>query len=167
MSKQLRIPFFGMLLGLLAGILLSTACDISGSNDVVRQVSLNIAGVYTNDGGIASSQSGTPITVLSIQQRGDQLDVVDNLGARWTGSIGRADSNLATFTLNGLTNTGVAVTITGSIAVDGTSASMSGTWIEPNLRSVVSATATVAGVITPTPVPTVEPVATATPIPTT
>ena len=94
------------------------------------------------------------------------MDAVDNLGALWRGSIGRADDTLVTFTLTGLTNTGVAVTISGSIAVDGTTASMSGTWIEPSIRSVVSATATVAGVITPTPVPTDVPSSTPTPTPT-
>lgn len=154
---------------LLCGSLLFTACEISGSNDVTRQVSLNVTGSYVNEGGIASRQSGGTITLLAISQRGDQLSAVDNLGARWTGTIGRADGNLATVTLQGMTNTGVEVVISGSIVIEGTTGTLTGTWIEPNLRAPVSAAAAVAPISTPTPnataVPTENPSATATPTP--
>ena len=146
-----------------AGSLLFVACDISSADDVTRTVSLNVSGSYQNGSGIAGRQSGTPITLLAVTQRGDQLTAVDNLGARWTGTVGRADGNLATVTLRGLTNTGVEVVITGTVTIDGTTGALTGTWIEPNLRSTVSATATVQPV--PTPVPTAVPGATATPVP--
>jgi hypothetical protein len=152
----------------LSGVLLFTACEISSPDDVTRQVTLNVSGSYTNGSGIAGQQSGSTITLLSITQSGDQLFAVDNLGARWTGSIGRADGNVATVNLRGLTNSGVEVVIAGAISIDGTTGTLSGTWIEPNLRSTVNATANgVAPVPTavPTAVPTQIPGATATPIP--
>lgn len=154
---------------LLSSVLLFTACEISGSNDVVRQVSLNIAGAYTNGSGIPANQTGNRITLLSVQQRGDQLNAVDNQGGSWSGSIGRADTSLATFTLKGATTAGQSVTLTGTIVVNGNNASMTGTWIEPSLRSAASATASVAGAVVPAPNPTANPLPTtnpaATPIP--
>lgn len=149
-----------MLLGIVACVSLLTACDISSADEVTRQVSLNIAGSYTNAGGIPANQTGNTISLLSISQRGDQLNAVDDQGARWTGTIGRADGTLATFTLDGATSAGQEVVLTGTIVVDGTTATLSGTWIEPSLRSVATATATVSGVVTPTPTPTATPVPT-------
>lgn len=157
-SKLCRVlPWASALL--FSSVLFFTACDISGSDDVVRQVSLNIAGAYTNDSGIPENQSGNRVTLLSIQQRGDQLSAVDNQGGNYSGSIGRADENLATFTLNGATSAGESVTLTGTVVVEGTSASLTGTWIEPSLRSSARASATVSGQVTPsgTPTPTSAP----------
>jgi hypothetical protein len=166
--KPLFRTFFPWLTTLvLASSLLFTACEISGSNDVVRQVSLNIAGAYSNSSGIPANQTGNRVTQLSIQQRGDQLDAVDNQGGRWSGSIGRADGTLATFTLKGATSAAQSVTLTGTIVVEGNNGTLTGTWIEPSLQSAASATANVAGVITPTATPAAAtgPVATATPLP--
>ncbi|MGA0368646.1 MAG: hypothetical protein ACO3N7_04265, partial [Kiritimatiellia bacterium] len=100
-------------------------------------------------------------------QSGDRLSAVDNTGAPWAGSIGRAEGNIATFTLDGSTSAGAAVVLTGTIVVNGSSASLSGTWIEPSLRSAASAEATVAARATPTAQPTGSPTLTptATPIP--
>lgn len=165
-SEKNPTPVFLVTL-LCAACLGFIGCEISGGDETVRQVSLQIAGTYRNDSGIASRQSGTVITTLTLLQSGDRIEAVDNLGARWTGSIGRADSSVATVTLRGLTSTGVQVVITGEIRVNGTTATLSGIWVEPNLRSPVSADATVAASSTPTPEPnpTGTPGPTATPTP--
>jgi hypothetical protein len=139
------------------GALLLVSCEISSPSDTVRQVSLNVTGTYRNGEGIADRQSGTRITQLTITQQGDQLTVLDNLGAVWSGSIGRAEGNVALVNLRGRASTGVEVVITGSIVVEGTTGTLTGTWIEPSLRSPVRATASVSPVATPTPAPTVVP----------
>lgn len=137
----------------LFALLFFSACEISGGNETVREVPIRLAGSYVNEEGIPTRQSGDAITRLTISQSGDRLDAVDNLGARWRGSIGRADSNLATITLNGLTNNGVEVVLTGSITVNGTDARLTGTWVEPGLTAAASARATVAPAPEPTPGP--------------
>lgn len=146
-------PLFLLASVSIAALLFFSACEISGRNETVREVSINVAGSYVNSSGIPSNQSGSRITLLAISQSGDRLNAVDNLGARWNGSIGRAQSNLATITLRGMTNSGVEVVITGTITVNGTDARLTGTWVEPGLASPVSATATVAAAPVPTPVP--------------
>ncbi|MDA3872348.1 MAG: hypothetical protein PF795_00095, partial [Kiritimatiellae bacterium] len=137
----------------IVSLLFFSACEISGGNETVREVSLNVSGSYVNESGIPSNQSGDRITLLAISQSGNRLNAVDNLGARWNGSIGRAESNLATVTLKGLTNNGVQVVITGTITVNGTDARLTGTWVEPGLTSPVSAQANVAATPEPTPAP--------------
>jgi hypothetical protein len=151
------IPWLGIFL--CSASLLLVSCEISSPSETVRQVSLNVTGTYRNGEGIADRQSGTRITQLTITQQGDQLTVLDNLGAVWSGSIGRAEGNVALVTLRGRTSTGVEVVITGSIVVEGTTGTLTGTWIEPNLRSPVRATASVSPVATPTPAPTGVPTA--------
>lgn len=157
MKRNIGMWFPWLTMAFCGGVLLLVSCEISSPGDTVRQVSLNVTGAYRNGDGIPDRQSGTRITELTITQQGDQLTVVDNLGARWTGSIGRADGNVALVTLRGQTNTGVEVVITGSIVIEGTTGTLTGTWIEPNLRSPVRATASVSPVATPTPAPTVTP----------
>src|SRR5690606_16763717 len=98
-------------------------------------------------------------------QSGDRLNAVDNQGGRWNGSIGRADAGLATFNLKGATSSGAEVILTGTIVVNGTDATLTGTWVEPGLTAAASAQATVAAAPEPTPVP--QPRPNPTPIPTT
>jgi hypothetical protein len=153
--KQTRTSWICLITAGLAGVLLLfSACEISGGNETVRNVSIRIGGSYVNSSGIPSNQSGNRITQLAITQSGDRLDAVDNFGGRWNGSIGQAESNLATFTLKGMTSAGAEVVLTGTITVDGTNATLSGTWIEPSLRAAASAQASVAPAPLPTPVPT-------------
>ena len=134
-------------------ILFSSGCDISSGDDTVRQVSLSIAGTYENGDGIPVRQSGDRVTRFSITQNGDQLTAIDNFGRRWTGRIGRATDVLATITLRGQTTENVEVVISGTIQVDGTSATLTGIWAEPDLNAEISATATVSGAPAPTPTP--------------
>jgi hypothetical protein len=149
-----------------AFLLLTTGCEISDGDETVREVSISISGSYRNAGGIPERQSGATITQLTLSQNGDQLTAIDNEGTRWTGTIGRATNALATVNLRGLTTTGVEVVITGTINIEGTTATLTGLWVEPALTAEVNATASVAGSPTPTPTPAGTPSATVTPTPT-
>jgi hypothetical protein len=168
--KSIRLAlslFSASLLGSL--FLLTGGCEISDGDETVREVSISVSGSYRNPNGIPERQSGATITQLTLSQNGDQLSAVDNEGTRWTGTIGRASESLATLNLRGRTTTGVEVIITGSIQVEGTTATLTGVWVEPALTSEVNASASVSPVPTATPgpdvtaTPTATPTATATP----
>jgi len=161
LSKSVTLHIFSTLsVAISLGFL---GCEISSGNETVRQVSVQVAGVYRNSGGIASNQSGDQITSLNLLQSGERLDGIDNNGNQWTGTIGRADNSVATVTITGRTSNGVQVVITGEIRVEGTTAFLSGIWVEPSLRSTVSAEASVTP--SPEPTPTGTPGATVTPTP--
>jgi len=140
-----------------AALFLMPGCDISGGNSAIREVALNISGTYSNSGGIPERQSGNRIIRFSLSQTGDRLQAVDNQGASWSGSIGRASDSEATFTLKGMTSVGAEVVLTGTITVDGTDATMRGTWVEPGITAGAAASATVAPQPTPTPDPSPTP----------
>jgi hypothetical protein len=162
--KLFSACIFSLSVSVIAALaLLQGGCDISNGSDVIRNVSINVNGTYVNDGGIPERQSGAKITRLSILQTGDELNIVDNEGTRWTGRINNAGDNNAAITLRGMTTTGIEVVITGSISVSGTTATLSGLWVEPGLTAAASATASVAAAPTATPGPTVSPTSTPTP----
>lgn len=149
-------------------LLLQAGCEIDGGDETVRTVSVNVEGTYRNGSGIPERQSGNRVTQLTLVQSGDQLTAIDNQGARWSGTIGRAGADSATLTLRGMTSNGVEVVITGTITVSGTNATLSGLWVEPGLNSGVSASASdVAPQPTATPPAnnTPDPGATSTPVP--
>jgi len=147
-------------------VLLTGGCEIDSGDEVVREVSLSVRGTYTNAAGISTNQTGATITSLSISQSGDQITARDNEGTRWTGTIGRASDTLATITLRGLTTEGTEVVITGTIEISGTTATLTGVWVEPTLTGEVTATASVSGVPTATPTTDPDPGSTPTPTPT-
>jgi hypothetical protein len=80
---------------------------------------------------------------MVISQFGNQLQAVDNNGILFTGSIGDIVSASTTFTLNGVTTGGEAVTINGNLRASGTTATMTGTWAEPSLFSSIYGTASI------------------------
>jgi hypothetical protein len=120
-------------------------CDVSSSSTVARRT-LAVAGVYRNpEGGrIVDRNSGAAVTSLSLQQYGDRIEAVDNNGRLFRGTIGGENGSVASFEMKGDTTSGVAVTLTGTIAVDGTASRMQATWIEPSLLGTLVASATVA-----------------------
>ncbi len=122
-----------------AGVLLSGGCRLESANTAIRDVPINVAGIYTNNGArIMSAHSGAAITRFNIIQDGSRLQAVDNHMNIWNGDIGRvtveegADA-LATFNLRGITTDGVEGMMTGTFSVSGTSAVMRGTYAEPEL----------------------------------
>lgn len=139
-------------------ILLMTSCDIQSGDDTVRNVSVRVAGNYVNESGLSVRQSGARTTRLSLTQSGNQLFAVDEHNIRWKGSISRTDGNIfAAFTLKGGTTAGGEVTLTGDIRIEGSTATMSGLWIEPGFTSSLSARAAVTPVPDPGPEPEPDP----------
>lgn len=140
------LPFFSLLIFL-------TGCDISTGDDVSRNVGIRLSGSYTNPEGIPERQSGKQITRFTLSQSGDKLFVIDNEGTRWNGRIGSVEDSSATVTLRGLTTDRNEVVITGVIRVEGTTATFTGTWVEPGFSSPVFAEASVSRQPQPTPTP--------------
>lgn len=138
---------------LAASVLLFSGCEVNSANVVNRNVGVDYTGIYTGtattNGTIATQNSGAPITQFNLSQTGDILEAVDNNGAIWKGSIGNspdATSPQASFTMKGKTTVGANVTISGALnktAATATTATMSGTWIEPNFFATISAAGSV------------------------
>lgn len=124
------------------GVLIS-GCETDSSNTVIRNVDITVEGYYSGSP-IVSQNTGASITSLNLRQTGDQLEAIDNNNSVFSGTIGQVtDSSVASFTITGLTTVGNEATISGSITVSGSQATMNGTWIEDSLYGSVYATATV------------------------
>ena len=122
---------------------LIAGCETDSAEQVYRQVDITVEGYYTGSP-IVSQNTGAAITSLNLRQAGDQLEAIDNNNSVFSGTIGQVtDSSIATFTITGLTTVGNEATISGSITVEGTQATMRGTWIEDSLFGSVYATASV------------------------
>lgn len=136
-------------LGLIASLVWN-GCEISSSSSVER-TTLYIAGLYRNSDGspIVDRNSGAPVRSLNVRQTGDRLDAVDNNGRLFRGRFTAESETRGVLELRGTTTTGVEVTISGTIAVAGSKAYLSGTWIEPGLFGVIGAQADL--LVTPAP----------------
>ncbi len=138
-----------MLPGVFVAVLVSSTfymgCRISSSDSVTRNVDINVAGLYEGqlDGRVISQHTGSAIRRLNVIQDGDRLQAIDNNGLIFRGRIGSVQNGSATFNLNGSTTTGQEGVISGTISVEGNTATMRGTWAEPTLFGNVLATAEV------------------------
>ncbi len=122
------------------------ACEIDSADTVHRDVDIYVAAVYRHpDAGshLVQNNSGQPIDQLDLRQDGDDLEAIDNNGSIYRGTIGQVDNGTASFTLEGANSIGNKATISGTISVSGSSATMRGTWIEATLYSTVYGVATV------------------------
>jgi len=130
-AKNLLFVLPPLLMGMLLG------CEVGSPNNVTPVTSGNYAGVYTNptNGVLVTGNTGAAVTSLTITQFGSQLNGVDNNGILFHGTVVEANTNDASFTLNGATTTGAAVTITGSFQ-GSSSYIMSGTWSEPTVSVI-------------------------------
>lgn len=139
-----------------------SACEVDSANTVNRDVQVNFSGIYRKSDGsqLPSQQTGAPVTQFDLRQSGDRLELVDNNGILWKGSIGNspdASNPDATFTVGGRTTAGQDVTISGNLRKDSasaTTASMNGTWIEPGFYATIQAFASVSSTPTNNPTPT-------------
>lgn len=124
-----------------------TACETQSGTDTIREVGLDISGVYENTSGgdLVSRSSGKAVSQLNLTQRGSELTGVDNNGVLFRGSVGRVGDNTAGFTLKGVSTEGQDVTINGTINVSGTTGTMTGRWIENTLLANVSGEAVIPG----------------------
>lgn len=144
------------LVTMLASTTLYMGCKIDSADSVIRNVRINVAGLYQGETGeannrVMSQHTGAAITQLNVVQDGDRLQAVDNNGLIFRGTIGNAtggsgvgatDSS-ASFTLEGQTTAGAEGIISGTISVADDVATMRGTWAEPSLFGNVLATASV------------------------
>lgn len=131
-------------------LLAQTGCKIDSADSVIRDVPINVAGVYRNaDGRIITQHTGAAITSMNVIQNGSELQGIDNNGMVFRGSIGsvtgEGNARLASFTLRGLTTAGQEGVISGTFSASGNEATMRGTWAEPTTFGNVLATASVAG----------------------
>lgn len=130
-----------------AGVMLGVVgCEFGSPNRTERQVGVNIDGFYTGqlaEGRLTSSNSGAPVTSLNLRQAGASLEGQDNNGRRFAGSINGESENRVPFTLEGQTTAGARVTLIGTVNISGTTATMTGTWVEPDRTANVLASTTV------------------------
>lgn len=144
---------FGWALTLMPLLILALCgCEVGSADSVVRMVAIDFSGFYQGYGTNGSQMvvppnSGTEVTLLNLRQNGDQLEAIDNNGLVFRGTLGNLVDTTASFTLEGQTTVGQAVTISGTLNGSGTEATMRGTWIEPSQYSTLSAK----GVINPSP----------------
>jgi hypothetical protein len=130
-----------LLLGL-AAVGLLPGCEVGNPNDVVAGANGNFSGSYIGASGglMVSGNSGAPVSSLTLSQMGNQLQAVDNNGGMFKGTVGdilyvggNSSSNVnAAFTLQGVTSVGAAVTINGTLIGSGSTATMTGQWVEPD-----------------------------------
>ena len=148
-----------LLAAALAGVALLAGCEISGSDETVRNLPIDFSGYYYNNSGsnslLVSNNSGAAIKTMTLRQAGDKLEAVDNNGSLLKGTIGNVLGNNASFTLSGKTTAGADGTLSGNLLHSGESqATMSGTWIEPGIYGQVYGIATIAPPQTNTPINT-------------
>lgn len=140
------VPALTAMLTAVAATAVFTGCEIDSAESTVRNVNLIVQGFYTgSSGNLVQNNTGNSIANLDLRQNGDQLEGVDNNGLIFRGTLGRVDTveQQASFTITGSTTAGQEGSFTGVIDVDGTTATMQGTWVEPSLFSTFSGTATV------------------------
>ncbi len=125
----------------LAGLTGWTGCELGSADESARASPLNVAGLYKDSAGgaIVSKSTGGTITQFNVIQRGDQLQVIDNLGRVYNGTL----SDNGYFELRGVGPGGFEVLITGNIGTTTSTQTMTGTWVEPNLYATVRATTAV------------------------
>lgn len=148
MKKLTTYLATGAATALLTTMALLNGCTGGDSAEgIVRSVGLIVEGFYMHsDPGsfMVQRTSGADVTSLDLSQNGDLLQGFDNNGVLFTGTIGNVtDTNLASFIMEGQSTAGQPATISGTISVEGTTATMRGTWIEPTLASAVFGVATV------------------------
>ena len=145
MSSRLRLLLFLALLPL--GALLTACIDSSSGSDLVREVGLNVAGLYQgNDGAnLVSQTSGADVTQMNITQSGSQITGIDNNGNLYRGNINQVSGDSAGFTMKGLTSSGAEATISGAFNVSGDTSNLSGRWIEPTILASINGSSFVPG----------------------
>ena len=145
MKNRLWLVFLPLLLvGFLAcGLLLG--CETGYTNGTGGGLGGSFTGLYTSPTGglIVASTSGKPVSFFNLTQSGGDLSAVDNNGVSYQGTLSAVNITSATFTLQGTTSAGTAVTITGSLLASGSIGTLNGTWIEPSLTSTIYGTATI------------------------
>ena len=147
MKKRKPWALVLFLSGLVTVSIAILGCTGDSAEGIVRNVGLIVQGFYmhpTEGSSLVSQTSGAPITAMNLRQSGDQLEGIDNNNNIFRGTIGQVVDNAnASFTLSGKSTSGADATLSGTITVEGTTATMRGTYIEPTLFGTVYGQATV------------------------
>ena len=148
---KIKFLFAWTILGLGLAVGIMTGCEIDSAENSTRNPGLTVEGFYIGQGGgpIVPSTTGNPVQNMNLMQNGDQLEVIDNNGIIFRGSLGQVVDDRASFTLRGQATSGQEATISGNFNVDGTTSTMRGSWIENSLVSTVFGTAVVPSNRTP------------------
>ena len=130
---------------LVAGFLVFTGCESDSGEEAIRNVGLQVSGLYRNpnNGPVVSQNSGDTISQIDLRQTGDQLEGITDAGTVFRGTIGQATETRATFNMTGQSSSGAEATMSGNIDVEGAVGTMQGSWIEPTLFATVFGVATV------------------------
>lgn len=156
---MIKRTFYG-LVSAAATVAILSACSIESANDVIRQVNVNVAGVYRNNdssrngGRFVSVNSGSQVTFLDVRQTGNQLEAIDNNAIIFRGTVGDPRDNQAQFNIEGRTTAGNRALISGTISIGDGRGIMSATWIEDNLVGTVYGVANGPSISTNQPPPT-------------
>jgi len=156
MSSRLRFLVF--LAALPVAALLSACIDSSSGSDFVREVGLNVNGLYqgANGANLVSQTSGADVTQMNIRQTGSEITGIDNNGNLYRGNINQVSGDSAGFTMKGVTSSGAEATINGAFNVSGDTSTINGRWIEPTVLASISGSSFIPG---RTPDPTTNDVA--------
>jgi hypothetical protein len=147
MNKSTWLIILALLPIAISAVIFS-GCETNSGDDFIRNVAINITGHYKAPEGNSSIVypcSGKCPEYLNLSQYGDSIEAFDDNGLVYKGTIGSVNSEAksCTFTMTGKSQAGADVTMNGTIQVDGTSATMEGSWIEPNLYGAIYAVGSV------------------------
>lgn len=136
-----------VVLGGLLAIGLLPGCEVGNPNTVEVTANGNFSGRYSNGSSpMVNNNSGNAINTLALNQAGNQLEAVDNNGILFKGTLGDILNASASFTLNGVTTAGQTVAVNGTLRASGTTATMTGIWVEPGVYSSIYGTASIAAI---------------------
>ncbi len=168
-TAAFRVLAFGLALPLAA--LALAGCDVDSVDSTTSLLADNEGNVYNYSGLYMNTeqgstngygalvfpegkQSGAVLIWLRLLQYGSVLEGYDSAGLTWSGKISAQNGEVATFSLQGKTTAAQAVEIFGTLAYASQQSTMDATWIEPAFAGSIFAQATVAPVVTNSPVPT-------------
>ena len=129
--------------------LLFLGCEGGSSNDVISNVSADFSGLYSgNTEGTESlikhpSDGSTIIRSLQLIQTGSELEAFDNFGGAYRGNIQYMVETEATFILEDPATGGNQVTMTGTLAGSGDTATMRGAYITPGYTANIYGSASI------------------------
>ncbi|NCD31819.1 MAG: hypothetical protein EOL87_00225 [Spartobacteria bacterium] len=141
------------LVGCVLALILVAGCEVGSGDTVTRDVDANITGRY--DGSpLVETSDNADISWLYIEQTGDDLQGYDNHGIHFGGSIGSVSDGgmLVSINMDGHSKSGAEGTLSATINVSGSTATLQGSWIESGFVGYAEGTATV--VTSPTATPT-------------
>jgi hypothetical protein len=141
-----------VVLGGLLAVGLLPGCEVGSPDTLEATANGDFSGRYANGSSrMVDNNSGNAINTLALNQSGNQLQAVDNNGILFKGTLGDILNSSASFTLNGVTTAGQTVAINGTLRASGTTATMTGIWVEPGVYSSIYGTATISAITNSSP----------------